>query len=215
MSGRPVERQEERRQSAAVGPDGVPRRLRDARERAGVSLRQLAQRLDISASALSQIETGKSRPSVRTLYAIVSELNLSLDELFAHRPQASPIAKRATAAAGPVVHPEERSRLELDSGVFWDQLTRGHDPLVDFLYVTYAPGSASNGERALVRHSGHEYGIVLRGAIDVTIGFDTYRCEAGDAVSFRSDEPHLLSNAGDEPATAIWVVVGRRGMDRP
>jgi transcriptional regulator with XRE-family HTH domain len=64
------------------GSDEVPRRLREARERAGLSLRQLAKRLDISASALSQIETGKSRPSVRSLYAVVSELGLSLDELF-------------------------------------------------------------------------------------------------------------------------------------
>ncbi|HEU4657259.1 MAG TPA: helix-turn-helix transcriptional regulator [Capillimicrobium sp.] len=62
----------------------VPRRLREARERAGLSLRQLAPRVGISASALSQIETGKSQPSVRTLYALVRELGLSLDELFDH-----------------------------------------------------------------------------------------------------------------------------------
>src|SRR5581483_4503567 len=71
-----------------AGGDAVPRRLREARERAGLSLRQLARRLDISASALSQIETGKSRPSVRTLYALVSQLNLSLDELFDNRADA-------------------------------------------------------------------------------------------------------------------------------
>ncbi len=58
-------------------------RLRSARERQGLSLREVARRLDISASALSQIETGKSRPSVKTLYAIVSELGLSMDQLFA------------------------------------------------------------------------------------------------------------------------------------
>jgi len=61
----------------------VGQRLRSAREELGLSLREVARRLDISASALSQIETGKSRPSVKTLYAIVSELGLSMDELFA------------------------------------------------------------------------------------------------------------------------------------
>ena len=47
-----------------------------------MSLRELARRVDVSASSVSQIETGRTQPSVRTLYAIVSELGLSLDEIF-------------------------------------------------------------------------------------------------------------------------------------
>jgi len=50
-----------------VGP-----RLRAYREQRGLSLRELARRLGVSPSAISQIETGKSRPSVSTLYSIVS-----------------------------------------------------------------------------------------------------------------------------------------------
>ena len=74
--------------------DGVGQQLRSERERHGLSLRELARRLAISPSALSQIETGRSRPSVGTLYAIVTELGISLDELFG-----SPI-KRAKKSAG-------------------------------------------------------------------------------------------------------------------
>src|SRR5919204_837038 len=62
--------------------DEVGQELRVHREARGLSLRELARRLSISPSALSQIETGKSRPSVSTLYSIVSELGISLDELF-------------------------------------------------------------------------------------------------------------------------------------
>jgi transcriptional regulator with XRE-family HTH domain/uncharacterized RmlC-like cupin family protein len=215
--------------------DEVARRLREARERTGLSLRQLAQRLDLSASALSQIETGKSRPSVRTLYALVSQLNLSLDELFDNPGGGRGPSSGATAGgdrgvrsgwtqngsagstvanpAAPVQRADERARLELDSGVRWERLTSQHDPMIDFLHVTYEPGGASNSHGSLVRHAGHEYGIVLSGAIDVTIGFETYHLGPGDSISFTSDEPHLLANSGDEPATAIWFVVGRRGSD--
>jgi transcriptional regulator with XRE-family HTH domain len=88
MAGDPVpERRPRRPQQIA---EGVGAHLRARREEQGVSLRELARRLQISPSALSQIETGKSRPSVGTLYAIVSELRMSLDELFA----ASPTARR-------------------------------------------------------------------------------------------------------------------------
>ena len=75
--------------------DGVGQRLRSERERHGVSLRELARRLEISPSALSQIETGRSRPSVGTLYAIVSELDMSLDELFGSQRTAAAAARAA------------------------------------------------------------------------------------------------------------------------
>ena len=78
--------------------DGVGQRLRSERERHGVSLRELARRLEISPSALSQIETGRSRPSVGTLYAIVSELDMSLDELFGSQRDRGRAARAAEPA---------------------------------------------------------------------------------------------------------------------
>lgn len=210
-------------------PDDMPQRLREARLRTGMSLRQLAQRLDISASALSQIETGKSRPSVRTLYAVVSELGLSLDELFAaDGPSQAPVPPPAPAApthvdgggngaadgsAQLVQRAAERPRIELDGGVTWERLTAHHDANVDFLFVTYPPGSTSNAHGRLVRHAGTEYGIVLAGVLDVTVGFDTYRLMPQDSISFSSHDPHVLANRGADPALAIWFVVGRRGSD--
>jgi transcriptional regulator with XRE-family HTH domain len=205
--------------SGAVGS-----RLREAREKLGLSLRELARRLDISASALSQIETGKSRPSVKTLYAIVSELGVSLDSLFANPPGGGASAAASTtddgdaAPSGPresrVVQPAgSRSSLQLDSGVTWDRLTAAHDPDVDFLFTTYEVGGASSSGDKLVRHSGREYGIVLTGELQLTVGFETFTLGPGDACSFDSNEPHQLANHGDVPATAIWFVIGRRQSD--
>ena len=47
----------------------------------GLSLRDLADRLGCSPSLISQIERGLANPSVSTLYAMVAELDVSLDEL--------------------------------------------------------------------------------------------------------------------------------------
>ena len=58
--------------------------LRRTRLDRGLSLRALARRLEVSPSLLSQIETGRIQPSVRTLYAVVSELGVSMDEVFRH-----------------------------------------------------------------------------------------------------------------------------------
>lgn len=54
---------------------------------------------------------------------------------------------------------------------------------------------------------------MLSGTIDVTVAFETYQCGPGDSISFSSDEPRLLANRTDEPAVAIWFVVGRRDSD--
>ena len=87
-----------RRQTPAEIGESVGQQLRAHREEARLSLRELARRLEISPSALSQIETGKSRPSVSTLYAIVTELGASLDELFGGGASPWPASQRAQRA---------------------------------------------------------------------------------------------------------------------
>ncbi len=62
--------------------DTLGSRLRDLRERSGLSLRELARRVNVSPSFVSQIENGKSQPSVATLYAFAQRLNVSVDQLF-------------------------------------------------------------------------------------------------------------------------------------
>ena len=59
------------------------RRLRAERLGQGMGLREMARRLGISASALSQIETGKAQPSVSKLFDIVNLLGVSVDGLLA------------------------------------------------------------------------------------------------------------------------------------
>jgi transcriptional regulator with XRE-family HTH domain len=201
--------------------DGVGQRLRSERERHGVSLRELARRLEISPSALSQIETGRSRPSVGTLYAIVSELDMSLDELFGSRRTAASAARAADAAGSAeetavtlVQRRDTRKGIELESGVRWERLTPTAEQDADFLYVVYEVGGASSREGTHMRHMGREYGLVLSGRLRVTIGFDEeHELGPGDSIAFESSRPHRLENAGAEPVEAIWFVVGRSHSD--
>jgi transcriptional regulator with XRE-family HTH domain len=200
--------------------DGVGQRLRSERERHGVSLRELARRLAISPSALSQIETGRSRPSVGTLYAIVSELDMSLDELFGSSraavaaPEAGPRAASGEPGASLVQRRDERKGIDLESGVRWERLTPTFEPDADFLYVVYEVGGASSRPGTHMRHMGREYGLVLSGRLRVTIGFDEeHELGPGDSIAFESSRPHRLENAGTEPVEAIWFVVGRSHSD--
>lgn len=215
-----------------VEPEAVGNRVRQERLRQQIGVRELARRVGVSASLISQVELGKASPSVGTLYAIVNELGLSLDELLLgpsarrQRPasrddggaQAAPEATAQDNGAAGTVDPVVRSgggkAIQLDSGVRWERLTPQTPQDVDFLSVVYEVGSASCPADSLMRHSGNEYGHVLKGRLGVTVGFENYELGPGDSISFESTMPHRLFNLGLEPVEAIWFVVGRRGDPR-
>ena len=65
-----------------IEPDQIGERLRTERMRRGLSQRKLAQLIGVSPSLISQMESAKVQPSVATLMSVVTELGLSIDQLF-------------------------------------------------------------------------------------------------------------------------------------
>lgn len=192
-------------------PAAIAARLRARREEQGASVRSLARAVGVSPSLVSQIETGKSNPSVGTLYALVSALGLSLDELFADGEHPEP---RPGLPSSPVLRARDRPAITLAGGVRWERLTAEAEADVDFLFVTYDVGGASCPADALMRHSGREYGLVLTGRLGATIGFDTFELGPGDSIVLPSTSPHRFWTLGEQPTTVVWTVVGRAGDPR-
>ena len=208
-------------------------RLRAARRRRHLSLRDLAGRLGLSPSLISQVETGRAKPSVSTLYAIANELDVSLDELLFNDagrsarggpvpdagervvPIAPPPATAGSSTALPVQRADDRKVIRLASGVVWERLTTASVPGIDFLYVTYEVGGASSPEHEFQRHGGHEWGFVISGKLGVTIGFEEHELGPGDSISIDSTVPHRLYNRGTVPVHGVWFVLGRRSLDVP
>jgi len=200
----------------AARPDhpDIGEQLRARRQELGLSLRQLAERLGGSASLISQIETGRANPSVSTLYQIVAELDVSLDELLFNERRGADRAGDPALQPGPIQRGNDRHRIRLASGVLWERLTTVSEPGVEFLYVIYEVGGASSPGDTFQRHSGHEWGYVISGELKVTIGFRDHVLEPGDSISLDSSTPHRLANMGDTPVHAIWFVMGRDADSR-
>jgi transcriptional regulator with XRE-family HTH domain len=225
--------------SNRLAPGLVGARLRERRMARGISLRQFARDIDVSASFISQLETGKAQPSVATFFSICAALDISIDELFtddethsSHNGEApvgltdaannqwnspekitgGPVVRRdAGNASSPVVRPNERHVLVLDSGVTWESLTSSHHEKTDFMFVRYEVGGSSTLEDRLIRHAGMEYGFILSGTLQIALGFDTHVLNAGDSISFDSSRPHRLYNIGEVAVEAIWVNMEFRG----
>ncbi len=193
----------------------VGSRLRQERERRGMSLRELARRVGVSPSLVSQIELDRVNPSVSTLYALVSELGMTMSDVFGDGARAAIRARRSSLDDdGLVTYPDARRVINLASGVRWERLTPRSEPDVEFLHVMYPVGAESCPEDALVTHGGREYGYVTSGTLGVRVGFDEYELGPGTSIVFDSSSPHRLWAIGDEPAQAVWLVIGRAADPR-
>jgi transcriptional regulator with XRE-family HTH domain len=197
-------------------PPAVPaldlgRRLRAERLGRGMGLREMARRIGISASALSQIETGKAQPSVSKLFDIVNLLGVSVDGLLAGHDGPQVVVGRGQEGFFSLQRADDHETLELESGVRWRRLTAGSFPGVEFLHVEYRPGACSSSDGTFMRHAGQELGYLLSGRLRVDVGFDSHELGPGDSISFPATTPHRLRNDGTEPARAVWCILGRHG----
>lgn len=198
--------------------------LRRVRESRKLSLRNVAGAVGVSASLLSQVETGKTQPSVSTLYALVNYLGISLDGLMGtSRAESvgfgmSPIGTAADGSGARrsdsvVQRREDNPVIEMENGVTWERMAVGETSVADPLIVTYQPAGSSSMEGKMMRHAGLEYGVLLDGRLTLRIDFESYDLEPGDSFCFDSNRPHLYLNQSDQTARGIWFVIGRREME--
>jgi len=192
--------------------NSVGAHLREARTQRRLSLRSLAQSLGVSPSLISQVETGKTQPSVSTLYAMANHLGLSLDELLgvAAGDRVSAQTGRAEPPLPNVQRAADNPVLEMENGVRWERLAAQVGGPGDALLVTYEPGGSSSVEGKLMRHSGIEYAYMLEGHLTLQLEFDVHVLGPGDSLQFDSIRPHLYTNQGSTIAKGVWFVVGRR-----
>ncbi len=211
--------------------DDLGAQLKAIRLKTGMSLRELARQIDVSPSFVSQIENGKSQPSVSTLYALAKLLNVSVDELFEDKKtvitaQARPVLAAVSVDRGElahpstawqpseysnrisIVHPTHRPRIDMAAGVNWERLAATPERAVNFMKIVYAPGAASTGDGEMVHHEGYEYGYVVEGELEVTIGDEVFKLNAGESLGFDSSIPHIFRNTGKKDMHGVWFVHG-------
>ncbi|WP_066363355.1 helix-turn-helix domain-containing protein [Herbidospora mongoliensis] len=181
----------------ALGP-----RLRDLRERSGLSLRAVARALEISPSAVSQIERGLMRPSVSRLIAYVTAIGVPLSEVF-DEADAQPVSF-AVRRAGEV------APLLLSGGITFRRLSPASTPDVEFFESTYPPLSISNAHGQFLKHDGYEVGTVTAGELTIEFESELVTLAVGDSITFPCDRPHLIGNRSSEvTAVATWLIVHR------
>jgi transcriptional regulator with XRE-family HTH domain len=170
----------------------VGRRIREAREASGLTLRAISDATGVSTSMLSLVERGRTSPSIGTLVAICDALDIQMAKLFSGSDQNDAVLIPAESMVSHSVKGLTR-RIILDDRPHGLELTEH----------VYSPGSASAD--APTHHSGEEIGIVLEGRLQVQVNDTKYELGPGDAVHFSSSSPHRFENRARRATRAIWL----------
>ena len=179
----------------------VGRRLREMRQSAGLSQRQLAEASGVPHGQVSMIETNRSNPSVASLRRILGGLNVTMSEFFEPDTPATQavffkpheLRDLTTRLYSTLDGPRGRITLQ--------QVGDAKTHNLQILYERYEPG-ADTGDQML-EHVSHEGGVVIAGEIEVTVGEHCAVLKAGDSYLFDSTLPHRFRNTGDREAVVV------------
>ena len=173
-------------------------KLREVRERKGITMRDVAGQAGVSESLISQIERNKVSPSIDTLLTIIDVLEIDMEYLFKdyHKDKQVRIVKR-----------EERKSIRIP-GVSYQQLSVMSDPgeehALEAFLLAIEPGYEKGSEE--YGHAGRELGFLIRGRGEFHFGNRVHQLEEGDSITFASDVPHVLKNTGEEVLEALWII---------
>lgn len=168
-------------------------RIRELREQQDRTIEEVAREAKVSAGLISLIERGKVNPSINVLWAISRTLKVPIGNFFGSEESESP-----------VVRSSERKLIKTDKGIEFYLLCPDLTRKLEVLYKVFNPG-ASTGTRPYT-HKGEEFGTVLSGKIEVTLGNRKYILRKGDSIYFSSTTPHKVENVGKRKAVTIWVI---------
>lgn len=171
----------------------VGERIREIRNRQGLSLRALAELSRLSTNAISLIERGGNSPTVSSLHNLATALNVPITAFFEQQPD------------GHVIHLKNNRRPASESaGVRMENLGSGlpNQQIEPFL-LSISPGNSST--RHQITHSGEEFVYVTRGSLTCRINDQDYALETGDSLLFLATQPHVYRNQTNRLAQMLIV----------
>ena len=169
--------------------------LRAVRKKKRISLQQIAENIGVSKSFLSQVENGKTWPSLATLKEIAGYLNISISSLLEEQQEPDT----------PLLTKSERKKMRYSHGITMETLTypQPYKQLQPMRFILEP--KATSGERKY-RHFGQEFVYVLKGSLRIDVADATYTLQEGDSIYFESSTPHSFLNPSSHESTeALWI----------
>ena len=168
-------------------------KLRSLRKERGLSLQKLSKKAGCSPSYISMVENEKVDPSISRLKRIAEGLGYTIIDLFQNESNNAVVIKKYQRRR--IEFPRSKTAVEPLVPSFSEKQL---DARLAIIY----PGGSSEG---YYRHAGEEFGLVLKGELELVIDGVKYQLQKGDSFFFPSTQNHRFSNPGDEETLIVWV----------
>lgn len=169
-------------------------KLRGLRIGLNLTQEELADRAELSKGFISQVERNLTSPSIATLTDLLECLGSSLSDFFAK-----------TSDEKIVFSPDDHFVKEDEEGlkgeITW-LVPNAQKNMLEPILVKLGPGGST---QEMPPHEGEEFGYVLSGAVQLTIGLMRLRVSAGESFCLHPRDTHLITNPGKRSASFIWI----------
>lgn len=166
--------------------------LKAAREKKNYTLKQLAERSDLSIGFISQVERGQTDPSLSSLKNLAAALDIKLRDLFDQESETHEIVRR-----------DQGDVLEVSPGVHFEALASTLVKTMEPVIKTIAPGK----ESGIVKpHPGEEFVWVINGSIQIRLEDRYYTLNQGDSLYFIANQIHAWKNISESECKILWVM---------
>jgi transcriptional regulator with XRE-family HTH domain len=173
----------------------VGARLRSLRRERGLTIEQVASATRLTKGFISQLERDTTTPSLSSLARICDALGVRMGDVF----------ESASGEMARLVRRGDRQEAAWNPNHFL--LSPAQERRLQAIESEIPPGGSS-GDEPYSFPGDVEFVYVFSGRLELHVGEDSYRLEAGDALTYPLREPHRWANPSrDEPAHVLWVAV--------
>lgn len=170
-------------------------KIRTIRSQKRLSLKELADQTGLTISFLSQVERDLVSPSIKSLKEIARALNIKVGSLFEEEQKELVFIKKC----------RRKRFIDIESKSSYEILASGllNISMKPLLYTLKVRGQM---EREPQPHEKEEFGMIVKGKVELLRNKEKFIMEEGDSVYFVSTKPYRLRNIGKGNAVLLWVV---------
>ena len=170
----------------------IGNKIKDLRNRNGLTQQELADRTELTKGFISQLERGLVSPSVVTLLDLIECLGVTASEFFKE------------AEEEHIVYSEEGYFEKIDdagNSIQW-VVPAAQKYQMEPLLVVVQPKQSLEEDKP---HDGEEFGYLISGKLNLYFGEKVYHVKAGESFYYPAKKNHRIENPGNRPAKFIWV----------
>ncbi len=160
-----------------------------------MNLKQLAELVECTPSLISQLERGKTDPSISMLKRIARAFNVNIVDFFMASVNDEDVVTRV----------QDRTDIQLKR---WDahiqsMVKNVTNKKMQPFYTVIKPGGGSHG---MYSHEGEEFGFIIQGELELILNDKIHKVRQNESFYFSSQIPHNWGNNGPEDVIVIWVI---------